>query len=76
MWRRRGRAPPPPPSPPPPPPPRRGDLLSGEEGLGRTHLPRRARPSRKPVEAMEILLERLRLTNTNAEFLKGLGERS
>jgi len=55
---------------------RHEELLFAEEELRRIQLLRRALASRKPVEAMELLLERLRLTNTNAEFLKGLGERS
>jgi transcription termination factor Rho len=52
---------------------RREELLFKEEELGKIHLLRRALAGRKPVEAMEILLDRLKLTNSNAEFLKGLG---
>jgi transcription termination factor Rho len=36
-------------------------------------LLRRALSGQKPLEAMEALLARLKLTRTNAEFLKGLG---
>jgi transcription termination factor Rho len=52
---------------------RREELLFTEDELKRVQLLRRALSGRKPVEAMEALLERLRLTRTNAEFLKGLG---
>jgi transcription termination factor Rho len=55
---------------------RHEELLFAEEELRCIQLLRRALSGRKPVEAMEILLERLRLTSTNAEFLKGLGERA
>ena len=47
---------------------RREELL-----LQPIQLLRRALAGRKPLEAMEALLDRLRLTKTNAEFLKGLG---
>src|SRR5262247_4430588 len=52
---------------------RREELLFAEEELKRIQLLRRALSGRKPVEAMEVLLDRLKLTRTNAEFLKGLG---
>jgi transcription termination factor Rho len=51
---------------------RREELLFTEDELKRIQLLRRALSGRKPLEAMEALLERLRLTRTNAEFLKGL----
>ncbi len=52
---------------------RREELLFTAEEMKRIHLLRRALSGVKPVEAMEALLERLRLTGTNAEFLKSLG---
>ena len=52
---------------------RREELLFTEDELKRIHLLRRALSGSKPVDAMEALLERLRLTATNAEFLKSLG---
>ena len=52
---------------------RREELLFSEDVLKRIQLLRRALAGRKPLEAMEALLDRLRLTKTNAEFLKGLG---
>ena len=52
---------------------RREELLFTEDELKKIHLLRRALSGTKPVEAMEALLERLRLTATNAEFLKSLG---
>jgi transcription termination factor Rho len=52
---------------------RREELLFAEDELKRIQLLRRALSGRKPVEAMELLLDRLRLTRTNGEFLKGLG---
>jgi transcription termination factor Rho len=51
---------------------RREELLFSADELRRIQLLRRALSGRKPVEAMEALLERLKLTRTNAEFLKGL----
>ena len=52
---------------------RREELLFSEDVLKRIQLLRRALAGRKPLDAMEALLDRLRLTKTNAEFLKGLG---
>jgi len=52
---------------------RREELLFTEEELKKIQLLRRALAGSKPVQAMEALLERLRLTATNAEFLKSLG---
>jgi transcription termination factor Rho len=52
---------------------RREELLFKEEDLTKIHLLRRALAGRKPVDAMEILLDRLKLTTSNADFLKGLG---
>ncbi len=51
---------------------RHEELLFTEEELKKIHLLRRALAGSKPVQAMEALLERLRLTATNAEFLKSL----
>ncbi len=52
---------------------RREELLYTEAELKKVHLLRRALSGTKPVQAMEAMLERLRLTATNAEFLKSLG---
>jgi transcription termination factor Rho len=52
---------------------RREELLFAEAELKKIHLLRRALSGTKPVQAMEAILERLRLTKTNAEFLKSLG---
>jgi transcription termination factor Rho len=52
---------------------RREELLYTEAELKKVHLLRRALSGTKPVQAMEAMLERLRLTPTNAEFLKSLG---
>jgi transcription termination factor Rho len=52
---------------------RREELLFSEEQMKKIHLLRRALSGTKPQEAMEALLGRLKLTATNAEFLKGLG---
>jgi transcription termination factor Rho len=51
---------------------RREELLFPEDDMKRIHLLRRALAGTKPVQAMEAMLERLRLTGTNAEFLKSL----
>jgi transcription termination factor Rho len=51
---------------------RREELLFTEDQLKKIHLLRRALSGTKPVQAMEAMLERLRLTETNAEFLKSL----
>jgi transcription termination factor Rho len=52
---------------------RREELLFTEDELKRIRLLRRALSGQKAVDAMEALLERLRLTDTNAQFLKSLG---
>jgi transcription termination factor Rho len=52
---------------------RREELLYTEDELKKVQLLRRALSGTKPVQAMEAMLERLRLTKTNAEFLKSLG---
>jgi len=52
---------------------RREELLFNEAELKKIHLLRRALSGTKPVQAMEAILERLRLTKTNAEFVKSLG---
>jgi transcription termination factor Rho len=52
---------------------RREELLYSEDELKKVQLLRRALSGTKPVQAMEAMLERLRLTKTNAEFLKSLG---
>ena len=52
---------------------RHEELLFTEAELKKIHLLRRALSGSKPVQAMEAVIERLRLTATNAEFLKSLG---
>ena len=52
---------------------RREELLFTADELKRIHLLRRALAGANPVEAMEALLDRLRRTATNAEFLGSLG---
>jgi len=52
---------------------RREELLFSEDELKRIQLLRRALSGQKPVEAMEALLDRLRFSVTNAQFLKALG---
>jgi transcription termination factor Rho len=52
---------------------RREELLFSEEEMKKIHLLRRALSGTKPQEAMEAMLGRLKLTATNADFLKGLG---
>ncbi len=52
---------------------RREELLFSADEMKKIHLLRRALSGTKPQEAMEALLGRLKLTATNAEFLKGLG---
>jgi len=53
---------------------RREELLFSEEDMKKIHLLRRALSGTKPQEAMEALLGRLKLTATNADFLKSLGQ--
>ena len=52
---------------------RREELLFSEEELKKIQLLRRALSGTKPLEAMEAMLGRLKLTATNKDFLKGLG---
>jgi transcription termination factor Rho len=52
---------------------RREELLFTEDELKRIHLLRRALAGTKPAQAAEAMIERLRLTATNTEFLKSLG---
>jgi transcription termination factor Rho len=52
---------------------RREELLFTEDEMKKIRLLRRALSGSKPMDAMEALLERLRLTDTNADFLKSLG---
>ncbi len=51
---------------------RREELLFTPEEMTRGRLLRRLLAEMKPVDAMESLLERLKLTRTNAEFLQRL----
>ena len=53
---------------------RREELLFSEEEMKKIHLLRRALSGTKPQEAMEAMLGRLKLTATNKDFLKGLGQ--
>ena len=53
---------------------RREELLFSEDDMKKIHLLRRALSGTKPQEAMEALLGRLKLTATNADFLKSLGQ--
>ncbi|MGD9897178.1 MAG: transcription termination factor Rho [Candidatus Methylacidiphilaceae bacterium] len=48
---------------------RKEELLYHPDEIARIHVLRRALSSVPPVEAMELLLERLRKTKTNVEFL-------
>ncbi len=52
---------------------RREELLLEEEEKQRVWRLRRLLADRKPLEAMETLLEKLREAGSNAEFLKSLG---
>jgi transcription termination factor Rho len=52
---------------------RHEELLFTEAEMKKIHLLRRALAASKPVQAMEAVIERLRLTATNEEFLKSLG---
>ena len=52
---------------------RHEELLFSADDLKKIHLLRRALSGRKPAEAMEMLLDRLKLTPNNAAFLKSLG---
>jgi transcription termination factor Rho len=52
---------------------RREELLFPEDDMKKIHLVRRALADRKPVDAMEALLERLKLAPSNAAFLKSIG---
>jgi transcription termination factor Rho len=51
---------------------RHEELLYTAEEMPRVRRLRRALSEMKPGEAMEALLERLKLTKTNAEFLQRL----
>jgi transcription termination factor Rho len=51
---------------------RREELLFSAEEIPRVRLLRRLLADMKPGDAMESLLERLKVTRTNAEFLRRL----
>jgi transcription termination factor Rho len=51
---------------------RREELLMGEEELRRVWILRRVLNDMNPVEAMELLVSRMRLTQTNEEFLMSM----
>ena len=53
---------------------RKEDLLLYPEELNRTWILRRALNGLPPVEAMEIVLKRMKTTQTNAEFLVSIKE--
>ena len=52
---------------------RHEELLFTAEEIPRTRLLRRLLADLRPIDAMEGMLDRLKLTQTNAEFLQGLG---
>jgi transcription termination factor Rho len=52
---------------------RREELLFTEDEVQRVRRLRRVLSDMKPIDAMEALLDKVRLTRTNAEFLKSLG---
>jgi transcription termination factor Rho len=52
---------------------RREELLFSAEEMPRVHRLRRALADMRPIDAMQALLERLKVTRTNAEFLQRLG---
>jgi transcription termination factor Rho len=52
---------------------RREELLLGEEELQRVYRLRRLLADKRPIDAMEQLLESMKKTGSNAEFLKALG---
>jgi transcription termination factor Rho len=51
---------------------RREELLFTDAEMPRVRRLRRALSDMQPTDAMEVLLERLKLTRTNAEFLQRL----
>ena len=53
---------------------RKEDLLLYPEELNRTWILRRALNGLPPVDAMEIVLKRMKATKTNAEFLVTIKE--
>jgi transcription termination factor Rho len=51
---------------------RKEDLLLGEEELRKVYVLRRVLSDMNPVEAMELLLNRMAKTKTNHEFLNSM----
>jgi transcription termination factor Rho len=51
---------------------RKEEILLGEEELGRVWILRKFLSEFNPVEAMEFLLEKMRGTKGNKEFLKAM----
>ena len=51
---------------------RKEELLVPPEGLNRAWILRKVLSALSPVEAMELLIERLSKTKTNKEFLEGM----
>jgi len=53
---------------------RKEELLIPKDALGKIWLMRKALNDLNPAEAMELLVEKLRKTKTNAEFLKNMNK--
>jgi transcription termination factor Rho len=51
---------------------RKEDMLLGEEELRKVYVLRRVLSDMNPVEAMELLLNRMAKTKTNHEFLNSM----
>jgi len=51
---------------------RKEELLMPKEELNRAYILRKVLTALSPVEAMELLLERLSKTKTNKEFLESM----
>ncbi len=49
---------------------RKEELLLGEDELGRMYLLRKVLQPMDPIEAMELLIDKMRQTKTNKQFLK------
>ncbi|NQT21862.1 MAG: transcription termination factor Rho, partial [Candidatus Omnitrophica bacterium] len=53
---------------------RKEELLIPKEELGKIWLMRKALTDLNPAEAMELLVEKLKKTKTNSEFLKSMNK--
>ena len=51
---------------------RKEELLMGKEDLNRVYVLRRVLNKMNPIEGMELLLQKLEKTETNAEFLTSM----